>query len=103
MGSVVAIPRVSRQLGMNLSDMDWIELNETFAAQSLAVIRKLGLNSVRVNSLGDAIALGHPLGAADAIRTATLLHGLKRREQKYSMISMCVETGMGAAGVFASL
>jgi acetyl-CoA acyltransferase len=89
--------------GLNLNQMDWIELNEAFAAQSLAVIGDLGLNPEIVNPLGGAIALGHPLGATGAIRTATLLHGLRRRKQKYGMVTMCIGTGMGAAGVFEAL
>jgi acetyl-CoA acyltransferase len=84
-------------------DLAWIELNEAFAAQSLAVIRELGLDPAKVNPLGGAIALGHPLGATGAIRTATLVHGLHRRGGKYGMITMCVGTGMGAAGVFEAV
>ncbi len=102
-GPKEAIPRVLKQVGLSLSDMDWIELNEAFAAQSLAVIGDLGLNPEIVNPLGGAIALGHPLGATGAIRTATLLHGLRRRKQKYGMVTMCIGTGMGAAGVFESM
>jgi acetyl-CoA acyltransferase len=101
-GPVVAIPQVLKQVGLNLNDMGWIELNEAFAAQSLAVIHELGLDPVLVNPLGGAIALGHPLGATGAIRTATLLHGLRRHKQKYGMVTMCIGTGMGAAGVFES-
>jgi acetyl-CoA acyltransferase len=80
--------------------MDWIELNEAFAAQTLAVMQELGLDRERVNPLGGAIALGHPLGATGAIRTATIMHGLRRRKQKYGMVTMCIGTGMGAAGIF---
>jgi acetyl-CoA acyltransferase len=76
------------------------ELNEAFAAQALAVMRELKLDPAKVNPLGGAIALGHPLGATGAIRAATLVHGLRRRGQKYGMVTMCVGTGMGAAGVF---
>ena len=83
--------------------MDWIELNEAFAAQSLAVIGELGLDPAKVNPLGGAIALGHPLGATGAIRTATLLHGMRRRKQKYGLVTMCIGTGMGAAGLFEAL
>ena len=90
-------------VGLSANDLDWIELNEAFAAQSLAVIRELNLDASKVNPLGGAIALGHPLGATGAIRTATLVHGLKRRKQKYGMVTMCVGTGMGAAGIFESL
>jgi len=102
-GPKEAIPRVLKQVGLSLNDMDWIELNEAFAAQSLAVIGELGLDPEKVNPLGGAIALGHPLGATGAIRTATLLHGLRRRKQKYGMVTMCIGTGMGAAGVFEAL
>ena len=102
-GPKEAIPRVLKQVGLSLNDIDWIELNEAFAAQSLAVIGDLGLDPAKVNPLGGAIALGHPLGATGAIRTATLMHGLRRRKQKYGMVTMCIGTGMGAAGVFESL
>jgi len=102
-GPKEAIPRVLKQVGLSLSDMSWIELNEAFAAQSLAVIHDIGIDPAIVNPLGGAIALGHPLGATGAIRTATMLHGLRRRKQKYGMVTMCIGTGMGAAGVFESL
>jgi acetyl-CoA acyltransferase len=102
-GPKEAIPRVLKQVGLSLSDMGWIELNEAFAAQSLAVIGDCGLDPAIVNPLGGAIALGHPLGATGAIRTATLLHGLRRRKQKYGMVTMCIGTGMGAAGIFEAL
>jgi len=102
-GPKEAIPRVLKQVGLNLSDMGWIELNEAFAAQSLAVIGDVGLDPAIVNPLGGAIALGHPLGATGAIRTATLLHGLRRRKLKYGMVTMCIGTGMGAAGIFEAL
>ncbi len=102
-GPKEAIPRVLKQVGLKLDDMGWIELNEAFAAQSLAVIHDVGLNPDIVNPLGGAIALGHPLGATGAIRTATLLHGMRRRKQKYGMVTMCIGTGMGAAGVFEAL
>jgi acetyl-CoA acyltransferase len=102
-GPKEAIPRVLKQTGLNLNDMGWIELNEAFAAQSLAVIHDVGLDPKIVNPLGGAIALGHPLGATGAIRTATLLHGLRRRKEKYGMVTMCIGTGMGAAGIFEAL
>ncbi|MFL6581440.1 MAG: acetyl-CoA C-acyltransferase [Burkholderiales bacterium] len=102
-GPKFAIPKVLKQTGVKLENLDWIELNEAFAAQSLAVIGDLGLNRDKVNPLGGAIALGHPLGATGAIRTATLLHGMRRRGQKYGMVTMCIGTGMGAAGIFESL
>ena len=102
-GPKEAIPRALSQVGLRLDDMGWIELNEAFAAQSLAVINDVGLDPSKVNPLGGAIALGHPLGATGAIRTATLLHGLRRRKQKYGMVTMCIGTGMGAAGIFEAL
>ena len=102
-GPKEAIPRVLKQVGLSLQDMGWIELNEAFAAQSLAVIQDVGLDPAIVNPLGGAIALGHPLGATGAIRVATLLHGLRRRKQKYGMVTMCIGTGMGAAGIFEAL
>jgi len=102
-GPVKAIPKVLQQAGLSQSQIDWIELNEAFAAQSLAVIRELGLDPAKVNPLGGAIALGHPLGATGAIRVATLLYGLRRHNKKYGMVTMCIGTGMGAAGVFEAL
>ena len=99
-GPVAAIPKVLQQVGIGQDDLDWIELNEAFAAQSIAVMRELGLNPDKVNPLGGAIALGHPLGATGAIRTATVVHGLRRTGGKYGMVTMCIGTGMGAAGVF---
>ncbi len=102
-GPIKAIPKVLAQTGIKQDDIDWIELNEAFAAQSLAVINDLGLDREKVNPLGGAIALGHPLGATGAIRVATLLHGLRRHHKKYGMVTMCIGSGMGAAGVFESL
>ncbi|OGA52551.1 MAG: acetyl-CoA acetyltransferase [Betaproteobacteria bacterium RIFCSPLOWO2_12_FULL_62_58] len=102
-GPVKAIPKALQQVGLKLDDVDWIELNEAFAAQSLAVMKDLGLDHARVNPLGGAIALGHPLGATGAIRVATLMHGLRRHQKKYGMVTMCIGTGMGAAGVFEAL
>jgi acetyl-CoA acyltransferase len=102
-GPVKAIPKVLKQAGLRLDDIEWIELNEAFAAQSLAVIKDLGLDRARVNPLGGAIALGHPLGATGAIRVATLMHGLRRHRMKYGMVTMCIGTGMGAAGIFEAL
>ena len=101
-GPVEAVPRVLAQAGVKQDDVDWIELNEAFAAQSLAVIRTLGLDPARVNPLGGAIALGHPLGATGAIRTATIVHGLQRTRQRYGLVTMCIGTGMGAAALFES-
>ncbi len=99
-GPVAAIPKVLQQTGVKQQELDWIELNEAFAAQSLAVIKELGLDEDRVNPCGGAIALGHPLGATGAVRTATLVHGLQRSKARYGMVTMCVGTGMGAAGIF---
>ena len=102
-GPKEAIPKALKQTGIRQDQLDWIELNEAFAAQALAVMGDLGLDPAKVNPLGGAIALGHPLGATGAIRIATLLHGLRRRKQKYGMVTMCIGTGMGAAGVFEAL
>jgi acetyl-CoA acyltransferase len=99
-GPKAAIPKVCAQTGIKQDDLDWIELNEAFAAQALAVIKDIGLNPDKVNPLGGAIALGHPLGATGAVRIATLVNGLRRRKQKYGMVTMCIGTGMGAAGIF---
>ncbi|MBX3616749.1 acetyl-CoA C-acyltransferase [Nitrosomonas sp.] len=102
-GPIRAIPKVLKQTGIKQDDLDWIELNEAFAAQSLAVIRDLNLDRNKVNPLGGAIALGHPLGATGSIRVATLLHGLRRHHKKYGMVTMCIGSGMGAAGIFEAL
>ena len=102
-GPVEAIPKALKLAGLAQHDIDWIELNEAFAAQALAVVRELDLDPARVNPLGGAIALGHPLGATGAVRTATIVHGLRRRRQKYGMVTMCVGTGMGAAGIFEAV
>ena len=102
-GPKAAIPKVCKQTGIKQDDLDWIELNEAFAAQALTVIKDLGLNPDKVNPLGGAIALGHPLGATGAVRIATLVNGLRRRKQKYGMVTMCIGTGMGAAGIFEAL
>ena len=102
-GPIAAIPKALALSGLKQDALDWIELNEAFAAQSLAVIGDLGLDPAKVNPVGGAIALGHPLGATGAIRTATILHGLKRRGGRYGMVTMCVGTGMGAAGIFETV
>ena len=102
-GPIAAIPKALKQAGLSKDQLDWIELNEAFAAQALAVIRDSELDPSKVNPLGGAIALGHPLGATGAVRTATIVHGLRRRQQKYGMVTMCIGTGMGAAGIFESL
>ena len=99
-GPIAAIPKACKQAGIAQNDLDWIELNEAFAAQALAVINDLGLDPSKVNPQGGAIALGHPLGATGAIRIATLVHGLRREQKKYGMVTMCIGTGMGAAGIF---
>jgi acetyl-CoA acyltransferase len=99
-GPVFAIPKVLQLAGLTLDDIDVIELNEAFAAQSLAVIKTLGLNPDKVNVNGGAIALGHPLGCTGAKLTATILRELERRNGRYGMVTMCVGGGMGAAGIF---
>ena len=102
-GPIKAIPLALKRAGLTLDQLDWIELNEAFAAQALAVIKDLGLPKDKVNPLGGAIALGHPLGATGTIRTATLLHGLRRTKGRYGMVTMCIGTGMGAAAIFEAL
>ena len=99
-GPIEAIPAALRYAGLKQDDIDWYELNEAFAAQSLAVINTLGLNPAKVNPMGGAIALGHPLGATGAIRAATVIHALQRHQLKYGMVTMCVGMGQGAAGIF---
>jgi len=99
-GPIEAIPAALRYAGLQHGDIDWFELNEAFAAQSLAVIRQLGLDPAKVNPMGGAIALGHPLGATGAIRAATVVHALRRKNLKYGMVTMCVGMGQGAAGIF---
>lgn len=102
-GPIEAIPKVLKQTGLKMQDLDWIELNEAFAAQSLAVIKELKLNPEVINPNGGAIALGHPLGATGACRAATAIHGLRRTGGKYGMVTMCIGTGMGAAGIIEAL
>ncbi|MGA8784808.1 MAG: acetyl-CoA C-acyltransferase [Polaromonas sp.] len=99
-GPIEAIPAALRYAGLSQNDIDWYELNEAFAAQSLAVINTLGLDPAKVNPMGGAIALGHPLGATGAIRAATVIHALQRHQLKYGMVTMCVGMGQGAAGIF---
>ncbi len=99
-GPKEAIPAALAAAGLKQEDLGWIELNEAFAAQALAVIRDLGLDPDKVNPIGGAIALGHPLGATGAIRAATVIHALQRHQLKYGMVTMCIGTGMGAAGIF---
>jgi acetyl-CoA acyltransferase len=98
-GPKFAIPEACKAAGITQDQLDWIELNEAFAAQALAVIRDLGLDPAKVNPMGGAIALGHPLGATGAIRAATVVHALRRNNLKYGMVTMCVGAGMGAAGI----
>lgn len=102
-GPKEAIPKCLSIAGIKQSDLDWIELNEAFAAQSLAVIRELDLNMEKVNPWGGAIALGHPLGATGAIRTATMMNGLNKTSGKYGMVTMCIGTGMGFAMIIENL
>ncbi len=102
-GPIEAIPAALKYAGLKLDDLGWIELNEAFAAQAIAVINTVGLNPAVVNPYGGAIALGHPLGATGAIRSAQLIHALKRNNKKYGMVTMCVGTGQGAAGIFEVL
>ena len=99
-GPIEAIPAALRYAGLQQSDIDWYELNEAFAAQSLAVINTLGLDQSKINPIDGAIALGHPLGATGAIRSATVVHALRRHNLKYGMVTMCVGMGQGAAGIF---
>jgi acetyl-CoA acyltransferase len=99
-GPIEAIPVALRHAGLKQDDLDWIELNEAFAAQSLAVMQTLGLDAAKVNPMGGAIALGHPLGATGAIRSATVIHALHRHQLRYGMVTMCVGMGQGAAGIF---
>jgi acetyl-CoA acyltransferase len=99
-GPKEAIPAALRAANITQDQIDWFELNEAFAAQALAVIQDLGLDPAKVNPMGGAIALGHPLGATGAVRSATVVHALRRKNLKYGMVTMCVGTGMGAAGIF---
>ena len=99
-GPIEAIPAALKAGGLQLGDIGWIELNEAFAAQALAVMDSVGLDPARVNPMGGAIALGHPLGATGAIRSATVVHALHRHQHRYGMVTMCVGMGQGAAGIF---
>ena len=102
-GPVKAIPKVLKSVDLSIDDIGWIELNEAFAAQSLAVINELNLDLEKVNPLGGAIALGHPLGATGSIRIATLLSAMQRDNIDYGMVTMCIGTGMGAAGIIKNI
>ena len=99
-GPAKAVPSLLQRTGVSIQDIDWIELNEAFAAQVLAVQRLLGFDAVRLNPVGGAIALGHPLGASGAIRAATLVHGLRRTGGRYGLVTLCVGMGQGIAGLF---
>lgn len=102
-GPVAAIPKALKQVGMNLNDIDLVELNEAFASQALAVIREVGLDPARVNINGGAIALGHPLGCTGAKLTIQVLNDMKRLNKKYGMVTACVGGGQGIAGVIENL
>ena len=102
-GPVEAIPKALNQANLSINDLDLIELNEAFACQSLAVIREANLNPNIINVNGGAIALGHPLGCTGAKLTVQLINELRRRKQKIGMVTMCVGTGQGAAGIFELL
>lgn len=102
-GPVEAIPKALKATQLSLGQIEWIELNEAFAAQSLAVVKALDLDKDKVNPDGGAIALGHPLGATGAILTTKMIHGMRRNKQKYGLVTMCIGTGMGAAGIFEIL
>jgi acetyl-CoA acyltransferase len=103
LGPVYAIPKVLKMAGLNLENIDVIELNEAFAAQALSVIKEGGLDPGKINPNGGAVALGHPLGCTGAKLTATLLRELKRRNARYGIVTMCIGGGMGAAGIFENL
>jgi acetyl-CoA acyltransferase len=102
-GPVVAIPKALKLAGLELSDIGLFELNEAFASQSIQVIRELGIDEEKVNVNGGAIALGHPLGCTGAKLTLSLIHEMKRRNQQFGVVTMCIGGGMGAAGVFELL
>jgi len=102
-GPIAAIPKALKMAGMKLDQMNLIELNEAFASQSLAIVRELGINTDILNVNGGGIALGHPLGCSGAKLSVQLFNELKRRDQKYGMVTMCVGTGQGAAGIFEML
>lgn len=102
-GPVPAIQKVLKSTGLSLNQIEWIELNEAFAAQSLSVIKELDIDINKVNPLGGAIALGHPLGATGAILSTKMIHGMRKKNQRYGMVTMCIGTGMGAAGIFEIL
>lgn len=99
-GPIAAIPKALKMAGLTQDQIQHIELNEAFAAQSLAVIKELDLDKTRVNPFGGAIALGHPLGATGAVLSTKLIHGMRKNKQRYGMVTMCIGTGMGAAGIF---
>jgi acetyl-CoA acyltransferase len=102
-GPTVAVPKALRLAGLSLQEIDFIELNEAFAAQALAVIHELGLDEEKVNVNGGAIALGHPLGCTGAKLTVQMIHELKRRDAQFGLVTMCIGGGMGAAGIIENL
>jgi acetyl-CoA acyltransferase len=102
-GPIVAIPKALERAGLKLDQIDVIELNEAFAAQSLAVLRTLEIDPAKTNMNGGAIALGHPLGCTGAKLTTQLIQEMKRRKSHYGMVTMCIGGGMGAAGIFENL
>ena len=102
-GPVEAVPKALKQANLKLNNIDLIELNEAFASQSLAVIKTLGINPLKINVNGGAIALGHPLGCTGTKLTVQIINEMKRRKKKYGMVTMCVGTGQGAAGIFELL
>jgi len=103
LGPVYAIPKALKMAGLKLSDIDVIELNEAFAAQTLSVIQEAGLDPAKVNPNGGAVALGHPLGCTGAKLTATIIRELKRRNGRYGLVTMCIGGGMGAAGIIENM
>jgi acetyl-CoA acyltransferase len=102
-GPVAAVPKALKQAGLDLKDIDLFEINEAFASQSLAVVRELGINPDLVNVNGGAIALGHPLGCTGAKLSVQLINEMRRRKNKYGIVTMCVGTGQGAAGIYELL
>ena len=102
-GPVAAVPRVLKRTGMNLDDIDLIELNEAFAAQAVAVIQELNLDEEKTNVNGGAIALGHPLGCTGAKLTVQIINEMKRRNNHFGLVTMCIGGGMGAAGIFENV
>jgi acetyl-CoA acyltransferase len=102
-GPVAAVPRVMQRTGMSLAEMDFVELNEAFASQAVAVVRELGIDEEKLNVDGGAIALGHPLGASGAKLTVQIMEQLLRNDAQFGLVTMCVGGGMGAAGIFENI